>query len=140
MATKDINTVDVSESIPRTDYLLASVSDVTKRVPPYAVHYLNVNTYEDDTILSAGDANALVVMDKATGVALTIPPSSSVSFRVGTQVLINQTGAGQVTVVAGAGVTINTAQTLLLRAQHSTVAIMKIATDTWVIMGDLEAI
>lgn len=68
----------------------------------------------------------------------TVPPNSSVAFTTGAKLTARAVGAGQVTIAAGAGVTINTAETLLLRAQHSTATLIKVATDEWDLMGDLE--
>jgi len=86
-----------------------------------------------------GDQGKLVTLDNASAISATVPPNSSVAYPIGTKIDLLNKGAGQVTVVAGAGVTINTAQTLLLRAQWSAASLIKLATDTWVIVGDLEA-
>jgi hypothetical protein len=70
---------------------------------------------------------------------LTVPTNASVSgIAVGSQINLLQTGAGQVT-VGGAGVTINGTPGLKLRAQWSSATLIKRATDTWVIVGDLSA-
>lgn len=69
----------------------------------------------------------------------TIPLNASVAYPVGAQIHLRQAGAGQITVAATAGVTINTSETLLLRKQHSTATIMKVGTDEWDITGDMEA-
>lgn len=74
----------------------------------------------------------------ATGITITVPPNSSVAFPIGTIIEIAQVGAGQVTVAAGAGVTINSAGALLkTRAQYSAISLRKRATDTWLLSGDL---
>lgn len=73
----------------------------------------------------------------ATGVTWTIPPNSSVAYRIGTVIQACQYGAGQITIAAGAGVTIRTASSLTSRAQYSTIGVRKRATDEWVAFGDL---
>jgi len=100
---------------------------------------VEINTQTDSYTLVLGDATKYVRMNKGTACNLTVPLNSSVAFPVGTQILIRQVGAGQVTVVATGGVTITTSQTLLLRAQHSSASLIKVATDTWELAGDLEA-
>ena len=60
------------------------------------------------------------------------------------QITILQTGAGATTVNVTAGVTLNatpqgTANQAKLRAQWSSVTLIKRATDTWVALGDLQA-
>ena len=75
----------------------------------------------------------------ATANNLTVPLNSSVAYVTGTQIHIVQTGAGQTTVVATSGVTINATPGLKLRTQWSSATLIKRATDTWVLVGDLSA-
>lgn len=89
--------------------------------------------------LVLGDAGKYIQCNNASPFTLTVPLNATVAYPVGTQIVVRNTGAGQVTVAATGGVTINTSQTLLLRAQHSTATLVKVATDTWDIAGDLEA-
>jgi len=85
------------------------------------------------------DRSKLVTLDNASAVTVTIPPNSSVAYPTGTKIDLLAKGAGQVTVAAGTGVTVNSSQTLKLRAQWSAASVIKLATDTWVLVGDLEA-
>jgi hypothetical protein len=88
--------------------------------------------------LVLADAGKIVEMNVGSANNLTVPPNSSVAFPVGTQLLVLQTGAGQTTLVAGAGVTINSKDSdLKLSAQWSAASLVKRATDTWVALGDL---
>lgn len=103
---------------------------LTKDVPVF--------TYTDDHTLVADNAHSIVQMNKASGNALTVPPNSSVPFPVGTVVAVAQMGAGATTITAGVGVTLNSADSLLtLRAQYSLASLVKVATDTWRVSGDL---
>ena len=85
------------------------------------------------------DKNKIVEMNVASGNNLTVPPNSSVAFPVGSQINILQVGAGQTTVVQGAGVTVNAAPGLKLRTQYSYATLIKRATNTWVLVGDISA-
>ena len=85
------------------------------------------------------DQSKLVTLDNASAITVTIPPNSSVAYPTGTKIDLLAKGAGQVTVAAGTGVTVNSSQTLKLRAQWSAASVVKLATDTWVLVGDLEA-
>lgn len=89
--------------------------------------------------LVLGDAGKYVRMNVGSGNDLTVPTNASVAFPVGTVIQIRQVGAGQTTVVAASGVTINSAETLKLRKQGSSAALIKVATDEWDLTGDLEA-
>ena len=80
----------------------------------------------------------LLTLSNAAAITLTVAPNVDVALDVGTVIDFMQLGAGQVTVVQGAGVTINTASSLRTRAQYSVCSLVKRATNTWVLMGDLE--
>jgi hypothetical protein len=97
----------------------------------------NGQTASYTTVLT--DKDKLVELAVATANNLTVPPNSSVAYPIGTQITVLQTGAGQTTVVAGSGVTINATPGLKLRAQWSSATLIKRATDTWVLVGDLSA-
>lgn len=89
--------------------------------------------------LVLGDKAKIVEMSVSSANNLTVPPNSSVAFPVGSQINILQTGTGQTTVVAGSGVTVNATPGLKLRAQWSYATLIKRATDTWVLVGDISA-
>jgi hypothetical protein len=87
-----------------------------------------------------GDDGKLVTCDNGSAIALTIPPSSSVNYGIGTQINIMQLGAGVVTITAGAGVTLRSAGSKLkTNGQYAVATCCKIATDTWVVIGNLVA-
>ena len=89
--------------------------------------------------LVLGDAGKIVEVSNASAITLTIPTNASVAYPVGTQITILQTGAGQITVAAPSGGTLNATPGTKLRAQWSSATLLKRATDTWVLMGDLTA-
>lgn len=100
----------------------------------------NVNTQSGTTYtLVLADAGKLVTCSNASSIVLTVPPASSVAFAAGTVIDLAQYGAGQLTVAAGVGVTIQTSSSLKLRTQWSTASLVLTATgDQWVLVGDLE--
>lgn len=96
------------------------------------------NTQTASYTLVAGDALKTVEMNVATANNLTVPPNSSVAFPVGTIVYVRQYGAGQTTVVAGAGVTIRSrGAALKLAGQYGEAMLTKRASDEWVLSGDI---
>jgi len=97
------------------------------------------NAQSANYTLVLADRNKIVEMNVSTANTLTVPAHSAVSFAVGTHITVIQTGAGQTTVTAGAGVTINATPGLKMRAQWSGATLIKRATDTWVLIGDLSA-
>jgi hypothetical protein len=91
------------------------------------------------------DANNTVVeFNNASAITATIPLNSSVTYPVGAQIQLLQTGAGQVSVAVTSGVTLNTSPSAgtnagKLRAQWSFATLIKRSTDTWVLVGDVTA-
>ena len=89
--------------------------------------------------LVAGDRGKLVTMYNASASTCTVPPNSSVAFPIGTQIQVVQWGDGELTMVAGSGVTLSRTPGLKLRDRFSSVTCIKMATNEWLLVGDLEA-
>lgn len=86
------------------------------------------------------DADKLLTTSNASANTVTIPPNSSVAFSVGTQIVGMQLGAGQTSIVAGSGVTIlSSGSKLKITGQYSGYTLIKQATNTWLLMGDISA-
>lgn len=94
-------------------------------------------TQTGNYVAALSDANGTVPMNVASANTFTVPPNSSVAFLVGTVLNVIQLGAGQTTLTPGAGVTINTPQSLITRAQYATVTLIQVAANVWVAAGDL---
>jgi hypothetical protein len=98
---------------------------------------LNAQTGTTYTLVLT-DSAKFVTLSNASAITATVPPNSSVAFPTGTQVNLMQLGAGQVTVAAGAGVTLRSAGTLVkTSAQYAVATLLKIASDEWVLVGNL---
>ena len=99
---------------------------------------INAQTASYTAVLT--DDGKLVTMSNASANNFTVPPNSSVAFGIGTQLNIAQLGSGATTLVAGAGVTINSAGTkLTLDAQYAVATVVKTDTNTWFAVGNLKA-
>jgi len=85
------------------------------------------------------DAQKLVTLSNAGSITATIPPNSSVAFTIGDQVNLMQLGAGQVTVAAGSGVTVNPTAKLKLNGQYAAGTLVKVDTNSWVLIGNTVA-
>jgi C4-dicarboxylate-specific signal transduction histidine kinase len=100
---------------------------------------INAQTGTTYTTVLADDGK-LITCSNASAIALTIPPNSSVAYGIGTQINIAQLGAGQVTITAGAGVTLNSSGTKLkLKDQYSVATCVKTSTNEWFVVGNLSA-
>jgi hypothetical protein len=98
-----------------------------------AINAQTAGTYS----LVLSDKNKMVEMSNASDNGLYIPNNSSQAFEIGTTITVLQTGVGQTTIYGDSGVTVNATPGLSLRAQWSLVTLIKRATNTWVVSGDL---
>ena len=125
----------VRESFTSGDVLLASELN-NMATAMVAINAQTGTTYS--VVLS--DDGKLITCDNASSIALTIVPNSSVAFGIGTQINVMQLSTGTVTITAGAGVTLRSAGSKLKTdAQYALCTCLKIASDIWVVVGNLKA-
>ena len=90
-----------------------------------------------------GNAFQLVTMSVGSANDFLIPTNANVAFPVGTVINVIQIGTGQTTIkaVTSGTTTISstgaTATAPKLRAQYSAASCIKVATDTWYVVGDI---
>ena len=89
--------------------------------------------------LVLSDSGKLVTLNNASGITMTFPTYASVGITVGAVVYFAQLGAGTVGFTGAAGVSVRTTPGLFLRTQYSTASAIKIATDEWLLSGDMTA-
>ena len=105
-------------------------------VAPLAINAQTGTTYT----FVAGDASKLVTASNGSAQTYTVPPNSGVAFDVGTAITVIGIGAGKVTLAQGSGVTINSKDSeKAIDGQHASVTLIKTATDTWQLIGALQA-
>tara|TARA_R110000824_G_scaffold45243_2_gene130952 strand:+ start:95 stop:877 length:783 start_codon:yes stop_codon:yes gene_type:complete len=107
---------------------------------PTLTYSINAQTGTTYTSVLA-DAGKIITTSNGSAIAVTIPPNSSVAYPIGSSLTIISIGAGLTTIGQGAGVTINStgavATAPVLRIAHSSATAIKIATDTWQVVGDI---
>lgn len=85
--------------------------------------------------LALTDAGKLVRISNANSITLTIPKNSSVAFATGTRILVEQQGAGVITVAPVDGdVTINSTAKKTW-GQYSVIELVKLNTNLWNVIG-----
>lgn len=91
--------------------------------------------------LLATDAYAWLDVDNAGAVNITVPDPADVDFQKGTQIALEQVGAGAFTLVAGANVTLNSRGGLLASSDQFAVVSLALkstgAASVWTVFGDL---
>ena len=131
IAIDTATTVDVSTAQTLTNKTLTS---------PVINLSLNAQTGTTYTFVLS-DNGKLVTASNASAQTYTIPLNSSVAYATGAQINIIAIGAGQVTIQGAGGVTVAstgaTATAPKLRAQYSSATLIKVATDTWYVIGDI---
>ena len=87
------------------------------------------------------DAGKIVTLNNGSAITLTIPPNSGVAYPIGSSLTFISIGAGLTTFAQGSGVTIasagGTATAPIITAQHNSATAIKIATNTWQVIGAL---
>lgn len=121
--------------------LYDTLSSIREQIATIPSNYITINEQSDSYVLALSDSNKLVDMAKNTAQTVTIPKNSSVIFPIGTQILVRQKGAGQVTISpVDVDVALNSADSAVKTVkQYSIAGLIKVATDTWALFGDLEA-
>lgn len=117
------------------DKIVVGDGSSTKEFTPNTLT-LNAQTGTSYTLVLA-DRDKLVTLNNAAAITLTVPTNASVAYATGAVINIQQIGAGQVTIVGDTGVTVNGTGTKT-RAQWSAASLVKTATDTWTLIGDIE--
>jgi hypothetical protein len=116
----------------------ANVNSITEGVNDIAFGVFNAQTGTSYT-LALTDVAKVVSLTNAASITLTIPTNATVAFPTGTQILLYQGGAGQVT-IGGAGVTIRSqGSKLKMFGQYAVAGLLKVGTDEWVAFGNLGA-
>jgi len=113
----------------------ANVNSITEGVNDIAFGIFNAQTGTTYT-LALTDVAKVVSLTNGSAITLTIPTNATVAFPTGTQILLYQGGAGQVT-VSGAGVTIRAqGSKTKMNGQYSVAGLLKVGTDEWVFFGN----
>jgi hypothetical protein len=101
---------------------------------------LTLNPVVDTYTVQLSDAHKVVTLNKATAFTVTVPLDSTALFQIGDQVNLLQTGVGQVTVAGDAGVTLSSqGSKLKLNGQFSIATLIKVAANSWVLVGNTVA-
>lgn len=87
--------------------------------------------------LTASDENSITSHDNASAITITAPSTSTEDLPIGYISHHNQEGEGALSIAPDTGVTLRYAYGLTARAQYSSISVMKVAANTYLIVGDI---
>jgi len=97
----------------------------------------SINTISSPTYtFTSGDLGSVTFFTSSSATTATIPPYSSVPFAYGQRLEVIANAAGKVHIVAGSGVTINSANGTYLRTQYSSGYLIYTGVNQWNAVGD----
>ncbi len=87
-------------------------------------------------------ANRYIQYTNASDITVTIEPNATEAFVISTVLTFEANNTGDVIVVAGGGVTVKVPASFALRTfqQYSVISVVKVAINTWTLMGHLAAV
>ena len=131
-----LTAIDVA-SVAAADGLLVDDGGVMKRM---SIQSSGIRVQAAATqILALDDGNSLIANTGADAFTVTVPPAVDVAFPIGVELGFACASTGTITLAAGAGVTIASLDSLLtVKASGGSASILKLATDTWILIGALE--
>lgn len=136
----EFNTAVTDENLVSRDGIETLTNKtLTAPIVTYSVNTVTTSSY----VVVATDAAAIVTMNNASANTFKIPTNASVGYAVGSTITVIQIGAGQTTISAVTSGTTTIASTgatataPALRAQYSSATCIKVATDTWYVVGDV---
>lgn len=99
---------------------------------------VTINTQTLQYTLVVGDNYKLIELNFSSGNNIIIPTNAAQPFPIGTQIILSQYGAGQVTVVPDTGVTLRSSGGKnKTAAQYAMATLIKRGTNEWYLAGDL---
>lgn len=99
---------------------------------------LTINNQTAGYTIGLVDKNALVVVNSASNLQVTVPANSTTAFPAGSQINIFRRGSGKVQVIGSGTATIVGTPGYFLRAQYSSATLIKLDNaDNWALVGDL---
>lgn len=115
------------------------LSDQTVLAKTVDLSKVGINSQADNYTLVIGDAGKLVIVTNIAAKTLTVPKNSAVAFAIGTKIAVMQGGAGQITIAPVDGdVTLKSFNDVLtLAGEDAGCVLIKTATDTWLVEGNL---
>jgi hypothetical protein len=105
-------------------------------VPSISSFVSRTSSYTLDTLTLRDN---IIEMDSTSATTVTIPADSTLNYPIGSSIDVIQINTGEVTIAGAVGVTVNSTPGLKLRTRWSSCTLLKRASNTWLVYGDLKA-
>lgn len=93
-----------------------------------------------DYTIALADSGKTITVNSGSTVTITVPTNAAVPFPLGTRIDIIGIGSGTVDFGVSSGVTLNSKNTWKkLNTQYSAAGLVKVDTNTWILIGDLKS-
>lgn len=128
-----------AETITGTDTARATTpSNIAAALTAYNGLYAGVNAQTGTSYTPVlADVGKLVTLSNTGAITVTLPQDSDLAVPVGGRIDFAGINTGLVTFQAGSGATVNGTPSLVTRARYSAATAVKIAANTWLVVGDL---
>ncbi len=128
-----------AEATVANDFILGNASNNVKVPGSFTSYLKQVEKTAAASTLALADTGKLIMCFRSTAMTLELPSMISVAFPIGTQILVSQTGDGQVTLIAAGDALLYSAGARYTTVEkYSVASLIKIGADTWLLSGDLE--
>ncbi|MBT9134892.1 MAG: hypothetical protein DDT38_01634 [Firmicutes bacterium] len=96
-----------------------------------------INAQSVSYTLVLADAGRLIQCTNTTAVTITVPTNAAAAFPVGQHIDLVRYGTGGVNIAPATGVVLRAPHGLGLRVQFSCATLVKMATEEWLLVGDM---
>jgi len=132
------NDGDYKTTLKTSDNTADRVYTFRDQTGTVALQEVEFNTQTVNYTLALSDAYKMIEVNNASARTIIIPTNTAVTFPIGTQILISQYGAGQVTIVPDTGVTLRSSNgKTKTAAQYAMATLVKRGTNEWYLAGDI---
>lgn len=142
MADTKVSALTAAGALDGTEVVPAVQSAVTKKVIVKDIAKFGYQDILTDATtaktLALTDIGSWIRFTSASAVTLTVPTNATVAFPIGTTINGVQAAAGQVSFAGTPTLNKPTDYNAKTRAKGAAFCLIKVATDTWDLIGDLE--
>lgn len=134
-STENVNTLSQSSG---GELIVSQNFKVNGEVPIRGYLPVVVYTGTPSYLLTTSDVLTYIRTTGATNYTFSVRNQSTVSWPSYVEILFEQAGAGQITITAGSGVTLNYSSTTVSRTQYAVIGLKRVSTDVWIVFGNTE--